>query len=89
MVRLAYLWARSYALLAIAPADTEYDVDAIERVINNLEREFRTLKQLKDAHTPIKNNIIKAQEYVEEFEENIDTMLEELRGLITPDNESD
>jgi hypothetical protein len=26
---------------------------------------------------------------VEEFEENIDTMLEELRGLITPDNESD
>ena len=89
LVRLAYLWARSYALRAIAPADTEYDVDAIERVINNLEREFRTLKQLKDAHTPIKNNIIKAQEYVEEFEENIDTMLEELRGLITPDNESD
>jgi len=89
LVRLAYLWARSYALRAIAPADTEYDVDATERVINNLEREFRTLKQLKDAHTPIKNNIIKAQEYVEEFEENIDTMLEELRGLITPDNESD
>ena len=84
LVRLAYLWARSYAIRSSAPDDAEYDVEAIERVINNLEREFGTLKQLKDAHTPIRKNIEKAQLFVEEFEGQIDEMLEELRGLITP-----
>lgn len=84
LVRLAYLWARSYAIRSSAPDDAEYDVEAIERVINNLEREFGTLKQLKDAHTPIRKNIEKAQLFVEEFEGQIDEMLEELRALITP-----
>lgn len=89
LVRLAYLWARSYAIRANAPDDAEYDVEAIERVINNLEREFSTLKQLKDAHTPIRKNIEKAQLFVEEFEEQIDEMLEELRTLITPSNKDE
>jgi phage shock protein A len=86
---LAYLWARSYAIRANAPDDAEYDVEAIERVINNLEREFSTLKQLKDAHTPIRKNIEKAQLFVEEFEEQIDEMLEELRTLITPSDKDE
>jgi hypothetical protein len=89
LVRLAYLWARSYAIRANAPDDAEYDVEAIERVINNLEREFSTLKQLKDAHTPIRKNIEKAQLFVEEFEEQIDEMLEELRTLITPSDKDE
>lgn len=84
LVRMAYLWARSYAIRANAPDDAEYDVEAIERVINNLEREFSTLKQLKDAHTPIRKNIEKAEKFVEDFEEQIDELLEELRSLITP-----
>lgn len=89
LVRLAYLWARSYALRVSAPADVEFDVEEIERVINNLQREFGTLKQLKDAHTPIQTNIVKAQKYVEEFEESIDKMLKDLRKLMTPNKESD
>lgn len=84
LVRMAYLWARSYALRAIAPEDAEYDVEAIERVINSLEREFNTLRQLKAAHTPIKENIEKAQRFVDDFEENINKMLSELHKLVTP-----
>jgi len=84
LVRMAYLWARSYAIRSTAPEDIEFDTEAIERVINNLEREFSTLKQLKDAHTPIRKNIEKAEKFVEDFEEQIDELLEELRDLITP-----
>jgi hypothetical protein len=39
---------------------------------------------LKDAHTPIRKNIEKAEKFVEDFEEQIDELLEELRELITP-----
>jgi hypothetical protein len=89
LVRMAYLWARSYAIRANAPDDTEYDVEAIERVVNNLKREFSTLKQLKDAHTPIRKNIEKAQLFVEEFEGQIDELLKELRTLITPSDKDE
>lgn len=89
LVRMAYLWARSYAIRSTAPEDIEFDTEAIERVINNLEREFSTLKQLKDAHTPIRKNIEKAEKFVEEFEEQIDELLEELRDLITPSDDAE
>jgi hypothetical protein len=83
LVRLAYLWARSYALRSIAPADAEYDVEAIERVINNLVSEMGTLRQLKAAHTPIKENIAKAQAFVDQFEDNLKELMDELRDLIS------
>ena len=89
LVRMAYLWARSYAIRSTAPEDVEFDTEAIERVINNLEREFSTLKQLKDAHTPIRKNIEKAEAFVIEFEEQIDELLEELRDLITPSEDAE
>jgi len=84
LVRMAYLWARAFAIRAISPEDVEFDVEAIERVINSLEREFNTLKSLKDAHTPIRKNIEKAEEFVKDFESHLDALLEELRQLITP-----
>lgn len=89
LVRMAYLWARSYALRAIAPEDAEYDVEAIERVINSLEREFNTLRQLKAAHTPIKENIEKAQKFVVDFEERINDMLSELQELVSPSDSNE
>ncbi len=47
---MAYLWARAYAIKSIAPEDSEstIDIEAIDRVIQNLAREFKRLKQLKD-----------------------------------------
>ena len=89
LVRMAYLWSRSYAIRSTASEDVDFDTEAIERVINNLEREFSTLKQLKDAHTPIRKNIEKAEAFVVEFEEQIDELLEELRDLITPSEDAE
>lgn len=89
LVRMAYLWARAYAIRSTAPEDVEFDTEAIERVINNLEREFSTLKQLKDAHTPIRKNIERAETFVKDFEKQIDDMLVELRKLITPSEDDE
>ena len=84
LVRMAYLWARAYAIKSIAPEDSEstIDVEAIDRVIQNLAREFKRLKQLKDYHTPIRKNIESAQKFVEEFQDNLDEMLDELSELV-------
>jgi hypothetical protein len=83
LVRLAYLWARSYAIRSVTPEDVDYDVEAIERVINNLVSEIGTLRQLKAAHTPIKENILKAQSFVENFEEKLNDFMDELRDLLS------
>ena len=84
LVRMAYLWARAYAIKSIAPEDSEasIDIEAIDRVIQNLAREFKRLKQLKDFHTPIRKNIESAQKFVEEFQDNLDEMLDELSELV-------
>jgi methyl-accepting chemotaxis protein len=47
-----------------------------------LAREFKRLKQLKDYHTPIRKNIESAQKFVEEFQDNLDEMLDELSELV-------
>jgi hypothetical protein len=85
LVRMAYLWARAYAIKSIAPEDSEstIDVEAIDRVIQNLAREFKRLKQLKDMHSPIRKNIELAVKFVEDFEGNLDGMLDELSDLIS------
>jgi hypothetical protein len=83
LVRLAYLWARSYAIRSVTPEDVDYDVEAIERVINNLVSEIGTLRQLKAAHTPIKENILKAQSFVENFEDKLNDFMDELRDLLS------
>jgi hypothetical protein len=91
LVRMAYLWARAYAIKSIAREDVEssIDIEAINRVIQNLAREFKRLKQLKDYHTPIRKNIESAQKFVEEFQDNLDEMLDELSELIAAAEEDE
>jgi hypothetical protein len=91
LVRMAYLWARAYAIKSIAPEDSEstIDIEAIDRVIQNLAREFKRLKQLKDFHTPIRKNIESAQKFVEEFQDNLDEMLDELSELVAAAEEEE
>jgi hypothetical protein len=84
LVRMAYLWARSYALRALTPEEGEYDVEAIERVLNALKRELDGLTHLKRLHTPIRTNIRDAEEFVKTLEENLETLLDELRDLMSP-----
>jgi hypothetical protein len=88
LVRMAYLWARSYALRALTPEEGEYDVEAIERVLNALKREFDGLTHLKRLHTPIRTNIKEAEEFVKTLEDNLEELLDELRDLMSPSEEN-
>ena len=88
LVRMAYLWARSYALRALTPEEGEYDVEAIERVLNALKREFDGLTHLKRLHTPIRTNIKEAEEFVKILEGNLEELLDELCDLMSPSEES-
>jgi hypothetical protein len=87
LIRMAYLWARSYALRALTPEEGEYDVEAIERVLNALKREFDGLTHLKRLHTPIRTNIKEAEEFVKTLEDNLEGLLDELRDLMSPSDE--
>ena len=89
LIRMAYLWARSYALRALTPEEGEYDVEAIERVLNALKREFDGLTHLKRLHTPIRTNIREAEEFVKILEGNLEELFDELRGLMSPSEEKD
>ena len=86
---MAYLWARSYALRALSPESGEYDVEAIERVLNALKREVDGITQLKRLHTPIRTNIRDAEEFVKTLEENLENLLDELRELMSPSEEDE
>lgn len=83
LVRMAYLWARSYALRALAPDESELDIEAIDRVLKALQREFNTLSTLKGYHSPIRDNIKKAIDFVEEFEDSLDKQMAELVKLMS------
>jgi len=83
LVRMAYLWARSYALRALAPDESELDVEAIDRVLKALQREFNTLSTLKGMHTPIRENVNKAIAFVDEFEAALDKQMAELVKLMS------
>jgi hypothetical protein len=84
VVRMAYLWSRWVILREQSDSDGDsgFDFVAMGRVISALQREFDGLANLKRLHTPIQKNIVAAQEWVEEFEANLDELIEELRGLM-------
>jgi len=83
LVRMAYLWARSYAIRALAPDENELDIEAIDRILKSLQREFNTLSQLKGMHSPIRDNIKKAIAFVDEFEASLDKQMAELVKLMS------
>jgi len=82
LIRIAYLWSRWTVLRAQDQEEGELDIVAIERTLNALQREFDGLANLKRLHTPIRTNIIAAEAFVKSFEENLDSLMEELRGLM-------
>jgi hypothetical protein len=87
LVRMAYLWARSYAIRSLTPEQGEYDIEAIDRVLSAVKREVDGITQLKRLHTPIRENIAKAETFVNELEGNLENLLNELRELMTtPDS---
>ena len=69
-------------------SESHIDIGAIARVLQSLAREFKRLKQLKDFQTPIRKNIESAQKFVEEFQDNLDEMLDELSGLVAAAEEA-
>ena len=82
LIRIAYLWSRWTVLRAQDQEEGELDIVAIERTLNALQREFDGLANLKRMHTPIRTNILAAEAFVKTFEESLDSLMEELRGLM-------
>jgi hypothetical protein len=89
LIRMAYLWSRWIVLRSQEQEEGELDFAAIERVIASLQREFDGLANLKRLHTPIETNIAAAKKWVNEFEENLDELMEELRELMTVEPEEE
>jgi hypothetical protein len=81
LIRMAYLWSRWIVLRAQTRGDKKFDFVSIERVISALRREFEGLSNLKRIHTPIRENIEKAQVWVNDFESSLDKLIQELRNL--------
>jgi len=83
LIRMAYLWSRWIVLRSQSQSDGDIDFISIERVISALQREFDGLSNLKRIHTPIRTNIVAAEKWVNDFERNLDELMEELRNLMT------
>jgi hypothetical protein len=83
LIRIAYLWSRWIVLRSQQQEAGELDFAAIERVIASLKREFDGIANLKRLHTPIETNILAAKKWVNEFEKNLDELIEELSALMT------
>ena len=89
LIRMAYLWSRWIVLRSQEQEEGELDFAAIERVIASLQREFDGLANLKRLHTPIETNILAAKKWVNDFEENLDGLMDELRELMTVEPEEE
>ena len=83
LIRMAYLWSRWIVLRSQEHEEGELDFAAIERVIASLQREFDGLSSLRRLHTPIRTNILAAEEWVNKFEQSLDGLMDELRDLMT------
>jgi hypothetical protein len=83
LIRMAYLWSRWIVLRSQEHEEGELDFAAIERVITSLQREFDGLSNLRRIHTPIRTNILAAEEWVNKFEQSLDGLMDELRDLMT------
>ena len=89
LIRMAYLWSRWIVLRSQEQEEGELDFAAIERVIASLQREFDGLANLKRLHTPIETNILAAKKWVNDFEDNLDELMDELRELMTVEPEEE
>ena len=89
LVRMAYLWSRWIVLRSQEQEEGELDFAAIERVIASLQREFDGLANLRRIHTPIRNNIKAADDWVDKFEESLDELMDELRELMVVETEEE
>ena len=89
LIRMAYLWSRWIVLRSQEQEEGELDFAAIERVIASLQREFDGLANLRRIHTPIRNNIKAADDWVDKFEESLDELMDELRELMVVETEEE
>jgi hypothetical protein len=78
LIRMAYLWARSYALKSLESDTTGVDFEAVERILGAIRRESDGIATLKRYHTPIRENIKNAEEWLKNFQSNLDELSEVL-----------
>lgn len=83
LIRMAYLWSRSYALKTLESHNTGVDFEAVERILSAIRRESDGIATLKRYHTPIRENIKNADKWLESFEEKLDELLDELAKTLS------
>ena len=86
---MAYLWSRSYALKSLESDTTGVDFEAVERILGAIRRESDGIATLKRYHTPIRENIKNAEEWLKNFESNLDELLDELTEVLNEGEESE
>jgi len=89
LIRMAYLWSRSYALKSLESDTTGVDFEAVERILAAIRRESDGIATLKRYHTPIRENIKNAEEWLKNFESNLDELLDELTDVLNEGEEGE
>jgi hypothetical protein len=89
LIRMSYLWSRSYALKSLESDTTGVDFEAVERILAAIRRESDGIATLKRYHTPIRENIKNAEEWLKNFESNLDELLDELTEVLNEGEEED
>jgi hypothetical protein len=89
LIRMAYLWARGYALRSLESDTTGVDFEAVERILAAIRRESDGIATLKRYHTPIRENIKNAEDWLKEFENSLDGLLDELTDVLNNSEEDE
>ena len=84
LIRLAYLWSKSYAA-KLAPVESrELDYEAIDRELGNIERLTGHIKTIKGQHTAIKTGLEGATKHLGLLETDLEESFANLSALINP-----
>ena len=87
IIRLAYLWSKSYAA-KLAPAEgRELDIEAIDRELGNIDRLTGHITNIKTKHTAIQTGLDGAIEHLGYLQVDLDTAFATLSALINPESD--
>lgn len=82
IIRMAYLWSRAKALESIAPEDSDLDIEAIKRALSDFQRQIDSLSNLRRHHTSAAKGIEAAVAFVNDLEDQLETIMENLNELM-------
>lgn len=89
IIRMAYLWSRAKALESLAPEDSDLDIEAIKRTLNDFQRQIDSLSNLKRHHTSAAKGIEAAVAFVGELEGQLEAIMNNLNKLMETEDQEE